>query len=114
MATYLERRKDADVRSVASEGYRAKKHILTSKLARIPLEDLRRADVLAWLRELDAKQVDEEGQRVGWSRKKAGTPGGERRHSPRRPARATKPPKLSYQTKKHCLKLVRGARSRPG
>lgn len=36
-----------------------------------PLDEIRRADILAWLRELEAKHVDYEGQRVGWARRKA-------------------------------------------
>jgi hypothetical protein len=65
LPTYFEHRVSSDVRSVRSERDRARKHIQGSKMASIPLPDIRRADVLAWLRELEAKTVDLDGQRVG-------------------------------------------------
>ena len=105
LPTYLDHRAAGDVRSVRSERDRARKHILSSKIARIPLPDLRRADVLAWLRELEAKSVDLEGQRVGWARRSKKTKATEPRH--RRANAATR--RLSRQTRVHCLKLLRGA-----
>jgi len=92
------------VRSVRSERDRARKHLLASKMARIPLPDLRRADILSWLRELEAKSVDLEGQRAGWTR-------GSKKIKTAAHARRAKPGarRLSRQTRLHCLKLLRGA-----
>ncbi len=45
--------------------------LYVAKFANKPLTSLRRADVLAWVRELRSTHVDAEGQRVGWARKKA-------------------------------------------
>jgi hypothetical protein len=56
--------RDGNVWSVDDERDRPRKHVLSPKLARIPLEDMRRADILSWLRELEGKHVDEEGQRL--------------------------------------------------
>jgi integrase len=112
LPTWFEHREASDVRSVDGERGRARKHVLSSKLARIPLDDIRRADILAWLRELEAKHVDEEGQRVGWSRKNTAEDATNPKIPKRTKRRATRPSKrrtLSHQTRKHCLKLVRGA-----
>jgi hypothetical protein len=35
-----------------------RKHILSSRLAQIPLTEIRRSDVLEWLGQLEVKQVD--------------------------------------------------------
>lgn len=111
MPTYFERRQASGVRSVANERNRAAKHVNSSKLARIPMGTLHRSDILAWLRELDAKLVDLEGQRVGWSRKRAAQ---NRAIEPAktlatRRAHPNPTKTLSRQTRVHCLKLVRGA-----
>lgn len=71
VTTWLDRRAAAGVRSVRSERDRAKKHLFTARFANKSLGNLRRAEVLAWIRELKSTHVDLEGQRVGWARKKA-------------------------------------------
>lgn len=111
MPTWFERREKSDVRSVDSERNRARKHVYGTKLARIPLDEIRRVDILGWLRELEAKHVDYEGQRVGWARKKAAQEKASGKTPKRRARRSasTKTKTLGRQTRLHCLKLIRGA-----
>jgi integrase len=112
LVTWLDRRAAAGLRNIAVDRHRVAKHVTSSALAKIPLDDLCRRDVSAWLRELEAKHVDTEGCRIGWSRKKAAemrAAGGTPKPVKRR-ARATEGTKrLSRQTRKHLLNLVRGA-----
>jgi integrase len=111
VTTWLDRRAAAGVRSVRSEKDRARKHLYVAKFANKSLGDLRRSDVLAWIRELKSTRVDSEGQRVGWARKKAAEDKASgkapKRRKRRRGGIAVKI--LSLQTIRHCLKLLRGA-----
>ena len=109
--TWLDRRAAAGVRSVRSERDRAKKHIYAAKFANKALGNLRRAEVLAWIRELKSTHVDADGQRVGWARKKAAADkaNGKTPKRPKRRRSGAAAKTLSVQTIKHCLKLLRGA-----
>jgi integrase len=110
--TWLDRRASLGVRGITSERNRAKKHVQPARFASLPLDAVRRSDITSWTRELHAKEVDTEGCRVGWSRKKAALDKAEGKvpnRSSRRARTINKPKTLSGQTVRHCLKLVRGA-----
>lgn len=97
-----ERERSGDVRGIAVERNRANKHVLGTRMARLPIDTVVAQDIREWLAELRQKRVDLEGQRVGRGHRGAVT-------KPNRRTRSQQTKRLSRQTVRHALKIVRGA-----